>query len=326
LLAPNARAAQIRGTQRFRELDLEIVLGMVFTVGALAGVSVMLGVVRLWRRRERMQGRRNPLTRDLLRSPGQSLRNEIDDLRWEVAMYMSFGMLPIPLGFGLFLASWAAKGRPPGALPVAMLIVAGLGALGWLAWKLWTVLQKLRQLRLGYDAELAVGQELNELLRHGHRVFHDFPVAERDFNIDHVVAGPAGVFAIETKGRSKPKSVAEGNTTWEVNYDGTTLQFPGWRERGPIRQAEAVGDWLQAWLSSAVGERVKVQPVVILPGWYVKRTGPGGVVVLASGQIASYFASSRPTLDAKLIQQIAHQLEQRCRDVTPAAYRVEPEQ
>jgi len=31
----------------------------------------------------------------------------------------------------------------------------------------------------------------------GYHVYHDFP-AER-FNIDHVVVGPAGAFAIETK-------------------------------------------------------------------------------------------------------------------------------
>jgi hypothetical protein len=40
-------------------------------------------------------------------------------------------------------------------------------------------------LRAGYDAELAVGQELDKLMREGAWVFHDVP--GENFNIDHVV-------------------------------------------------------------------------------------------------------------------------------------------
>lgn len=297
-----------------------MLVGTIFSVGALAGTLALLGVVLLWRRSERIQARRNPLSGQLLRSPGHSLKEQIDDLRWDVAMYLSLGMLPIPLAFGFYFAEWAMKGKAPGTVPTVLLTIVTLGALSWLAWKLWTILRKLRQLRLGYDAELAVGQELNELLRHDYRVFHDFPVEDRHFNIDHVVVGPGGVFAIETKGRPKPKSRASGGASWEVTYDGSVLQFPGWFERAPMRQAEAAAAWLRQWLSSAVAERVDVQPTVILPGWYVRRTG-SGVPVLASGEIASYFTGARRALDAKLVQRIAHQLDQRCRDVAPAAYR-----
>lgn len=41
----------------------------------------------------------------------------------------------------------------------------------------------------------------------GNRSFHDFP-AGKDWNIDHVAVGPGGVFAIETKTRSKRQSTS----------------------------------------------------------------------------------------------------------------------
>jgi len=57
---------------------------------------------------------------------------------------------------------------------------------------------KLDRLRAGFDAALAVGQELDRLMREGAWVYHD--VLGDNFNIDHVVVSPRGIFAIETKG------------------------------------------------------------------------------------------------------------------------------
>jgi hypothetical protein len=300
---------------------VQVFLGTVFSVGALGGALVMPGMVLLWRHRERAQARRSALSRHLLRGPGQSTRDEIEELRSEIALYLSLGMLPIPFALGICLAGWVLNGKSPGDLEILLLSIAAVASLAWLGWKLATLLRKLRQMRLGYEAELAVGQELNELFRYGFRVFHDVPVGEREFNIDHVLVGPTGVFAVETKGRADPTPGADGEAGWEVTYDGAELQFPGWREKGPLQQAETAGAWLQAWLSRIVGERVRVQPVVMLPGWYVKRTGSDEAApVLSSGQIPSYFMDAPRVLEPKLLQQVAHHIEERCRDVTPAAY------
>jgi hypothetical protein len=305
---------------------MSITIAGFLSLGSLAGALILFSVVWLWRRRERAEGRRNPLTQNLLRSPGQSLRGQLDELRWDVAMYLSIGMLPIPLAMGVLLSHWVSQGKPPGAVLIALVAMCAAGALAWLGWKLWTALRVIRRLRLGYGAELAVGQELNELLRHGYRVFHDFPVEEHKFNIDHVVVGPGGVFAIETKGRSKPASRNGGGAHWEVSYDGRGLQFPGWHETNPIRQAESAARWLRKWLSSAVGEEVRVDPLLVLPGWYIKRTSPDGIPVLAMRQVGSYVSARKAALTEQLVQRIAHQLEQKCRDVAPAAYQAPDEQ
>ena len=110
---------------------------------------------------------------------------------------------------------------------------------------------------------------------------------------------------------------------WEVNYDDNILEFPGWRETRPLEQAKNQASWLQEWLSSAVGEHVSVKPVFVLPGWYVKRTGPGGIWVSNGKNIQTLLRHPEGnSLSAKVVQQITHQLDQRCRNVKPTGTNV----
>jgi hypothetical protein len=62
--------------------------------------------------------------------------------------------------------------------------------------------KQIRAMRLGRDGERAVGQALEQLRRYGYRVFHD--ILGPNWNIDHVVIGPGGIFTVETKTLSKP--------------------------------------------------------------------------------------------------------------------------
>ena len=78
------------------------------------------------------------------------------------------------------------------------------GLIVYSLYRLTGLLRQRRIVRLGYDGEVTVGQELNQLLRDGYCVYHDIPADK--FNIDHIVVGKKGVFAIETKARSKPNS------------------------------------------------------------------------------------------------------------------------
>ena len=103
-------------------------------------------------------------------------------------------------------------------------------------------------------------------------------------------------------------------------YDGKTLQFPGWRESQPLKQAGLNAEWVAKWLSSAVGERVSVTPLLVLPGWYVTRTSAEGMMVLNEKQVRTQVGRRPTVLTPKQIQQVAHQLDQRCRDIEPRAY------
>jgi hypothetical protein len=291
---------------------------LLFDVFVLGGLCFMGAVVFLWRYRGQRSGRRSPLTRHLLRSPGESLRARIEDLQWDNASLLAVGMLPMPLVLGIYFATWVADGKAPSATLAAALAAAGVMLQLWLAWKLWNVLSRLRRLRLGHDAELAVGQALAELGGAGYRMFHDFPAESGAFNLDHVVVGPGGVFLIETEGRAKPGRKA-ADASWEVKYDGKVLQFPGWRETQPLAQAQRNAEWLEKWLSGAVGQAIPVRPAVALPGWFVRRSTVDFIPVLAVGEIPAYFSSQpkQPEMTAQLVRQIVHQLDRKCRDLAP---------
>jgi hypothetical protein len=216
------------------------------------------------------------------------------------------------------LLAWSTKGGlTPGRLgATAALALAGAVFGGWrLQRRLW----ERERWRLAWDGERAVGEELNQLMRLGCHVFHDVP--GENFNIDHVVAGPGGLYAVETKTRSKPAR-GRGVEDSRVVYDGKALLFPGWRETKPLEQAVRQAEWLSKWLTSALGEPVTAQPAVALPGWWVERTVPNGITVF-NPKNPLFLAKQRDgvTLSSKTIRRISHQLEQRCRNVEPMAYR-----
>ncbi len=265
--------------------------------------------VILWIRYQR-RGRRTPLTVQLLRSPGESLSKQVEDLSEELDTYFIFFTLIPLLCFSSYLSmrylgnqkvSWLAI-----LIPYAAFMV-------YFSFKFSTLLKKRNSLRLGLDCERAVGQELNQLMLDGYQVYHDFPA--ENFNIDHVVIGTNGVFAVETKGRAK---LVQGNV--KIIYDGQGLQFPTHYEREPINQAKRQADWLAKWLTSAVGAEVAVKPALVFPGWYIDRKKPGLLIYSGENPRVVYKNAGGSVLSAEMIQRIAHQVEQRCRDVEPVAY------
>lgn len=265
------------------------------------------------------RGRRTPLTRELLRSPGESLRNQIEDLSIDFDSYLMMLFISPLIIYSSFLSQKESNTN----ISVLLLAIVSLVFFTFFIYKLWRLLKQRANLRLGLDCEMAVGQELNQLMLEGYRVYHDFPVEEfnKKFNIDHIVVSPKGVFAIETKGRAKfNKSLS--NTEAKVIYDGQTLKFPNWTETKPLEQALQNANWLSKWLSSSVGEKVDVYPVVALPGWWVEREGTGDVYVFNPRNPQPFFRTKgNSSIPENLIDRIAHQLDQKCRDVEPTAYK-----
>lgn len=281
-----------------------------FAIGPLCALAVLIV-----RRRRARQRRRSPIGIELLRGPGHSLREQLDavanDATWDIVALM---VLPL-LVLAVFLAQ--AQFRPPGGMlhlaPVYVFFAVAI--CGWIIVRLVKAGSRLDALRAGYDAEVAVGQELDQLMRQGAAVFHDF-VAE-DFNIDHVVISRRGIFAVETKGYTKPGS-QRGKPGATVVFDGTSLAFPHWTTREPLEQAARQAQWLSRWMNSATGDAHSVLPVVALPGWYVERKGRGPVRVYSGRELSRLLESvGTSPLSEEAMQRAVHQVEQRCRDVAP---------
>jgi hypothetical protein len=278
----------------------------------LLSVSFLWGLLLLREREIRNRTRRNPLNRNLLRSPGQSLRGQIDDLTTDLMAHLGLLIAIGPIVANLLYATWLIEGqlRP---VTVAIGLAAFLGGCIYVGRSVRQQWKELLKLRLGLDAEEAIGQELNYLMPLGFRVFHDIPC--KDFNVDHVVVGASGLFVVETKGRSKPLEESA------VTFDGERLQFPGWREVTPVKQVVASTRWLEEWISSAIGEQVRATSVLAIPGWYIERkTSDRSVLTVNGKKMAGVFQTFGSPLSLDTVQRIAHQLEERCRTVEPRAY------
>lgn len=286
-----------------------LVLGITFTG---PGVGLWL----LMRRKNAARAeRRSPLTDHLLRGPAHSLREKLEDLRADVAFDVPILMLIPTLLFAVYLLQIQVRGLPPSAWVSAFAVLLGVVMSGQTIRSLLRKSAEMDKLRKGIDAEMAVGQELDQLMRQGAAVFHDFQ-AEK-FNIDHVVIAPQGVFCVETKGYTKQIG-DDGAAAARVVFDGKTLQFPGWQTSKPLDQAERNAQWLEKWLASATGTRLPVTAVLALPGWFVDRKARGSVRVFSGKELPSLLkAGTAGALAPDQLQRAIHQVEQRCRDVKP---------
>ena len=258
-----------------------------------------------WRRKRK--GERPPLSEKLLRPPGYSLQRKLEELNdafmtWFMAAFL-FSLLVVIFPQIRLADVWA---------PFISLVIFGLIAVACTL----VALRKLNQIhnhRWGLLGEQAVAEQLQSLAASGYRVFHDIQKDGKG-NIDHAVVGPAGVFAIETKYRTKQPGKA-GEQDHKAEFDGSKIQFPSGYDTKAPEQARQNARWLANKLSKATGKPVTVQPIVALPGWWVTLKANSDVKVLSGKQIPGFIAREPAQLSDQVIQQISHQLEQRCRDV-----------
>ncbi len=276
-------------------------------------IAVPISIV-LWIRHKHKQ-RRNPLTFQMLRNPGESIEQRIKALNEEIDIYTSSTAIVPLFCYSAYLTTRYLTSAKTSPWIYGLL---GTGYVGYLGFQLNKTFRQRHNEQLGLDCERAVGQELNQLMLEGCRIFHDFQADK--FNIDHIVVGANGVFAIETKGRAKPDR-GKGQEDARVTYDGEYLQFPTWREQEPLEQTKRQASWLSQWLSRAVGDQVAVRPVLALPGWFVDRKKPYPIIY--NGKSPQFLTKIRTEaqLSQEMIQRISHQLEQKCRNVAPQAYK-----
>lgn len=292
--------------------ELPIVLGVL--AAFFVGPAVAIGVLIVRKRRARLR-RRSPIAIDLLRAPGYSLREQIEevsnDLTWDLVVLM---VLPL-LVLALFLAQAHLRTLAGMSRVIPIYVVFALAGVAWVTVRMIKKGSKLDALRAGYDAEMAVGQELDQLMRQGAAVFHDFPAD--GFNVDHVVISRRGLFAVETKGYTKPGDV-KGKSGATVAFDGKVLSFPRFKTKEPIEQAERQAQWLAKWATAATGDSITALPIVALPGWFVDRRGRGAVRVYSGRELSKLLDALGATpLPPDVMLRLVYQIEQRCRDVAP---------
>jgi hypothetical protein len=186
-------------------------------------------------------------------------------------------MAEVMVGFtalGLAALEWWHHLVSPQPRPWFFSILAG-GLVLWSCLRIRRTVGNLRNVCRGRDGERIAGESLEKLRKHGYEVFHDLVAG--NFNIDHVVIGPSGIYAIETKTLSKCGGAEERAET-----DGESVFIKGSPlPDNPVPQAKGNARWLTDYLYSTTAMRFPVIPVILLPGWYVtSRAKPSELLLL----------------------------------------------
>jgi len=244
--------------------------------------------------------KKSPLKSAPLRSAGQSIQERQIELADEVLLgpLVFFAFF---FGITLFECLRYLGLSSPNPWLYSLLLLLSVG---FFVYRLLKLRSELMRLRLAKDGERAVGQLLDTLRADGYQVFHD--VLGKDFNLDHVLIGPGGVFTVETKTWSKP---AKGSP--EVLFDGEAIRVGGLEpDRNPVIQARAQAGWLRSVLAESTGRDFAVLPVVVFPGWFIKTTTRPRqpLWVLEPKALVKYIKHREPELTAEEIAQAGFHL------------------
>ena len=275
----------------------------------LALGGAVLGLIH-WKNRKK----RLPFTQKILRPPGESLRIRLVELDEKLndRLIQLFLSAYSPL---IMAGLVALQGVRPGiGVWITIAVIAAIASI-WSAYRLWKVINLRRRIRLGFEGERHVGEALNQLMLTGYRVFHDFLITDKPgaaWNIDHIVIGPNGVFAVETKTRRKVKAVDGA----KVTIGQGCLEYPWGADRCGLDQACDNAAWLSDSISKTFEKPIKVVPLLVLPGWFINRRRKLPVTVLSGREVIAHVPKLDGTpLAPAEVRRIAALIEDRNRSV-----------
>ena len=170
-------------------------------------------------------------------------------------------------------------------------------ALLWIIWSLMAGLRRVESFYKGARGEEKVSGIL-ESLPDSYHVFNDFTVGRS--HIDHVVAGPGGVFAIETKFWNGKVTVEDGH----VLLDG---QLP---DRSPLNQAIREATLVRNALVSAGWDGL-VTPVVAFASdsFGAHRANLKGTIIINSNELKASFETDRVVIPPAELDRLVSLME-----------------
>ncbi|NQT66193.1 MAG: NERD domain-containing protein [Actinobacteria bacterium] len=215
--------------------------------------------------------KKSPLKDRPLHVAGQSVDVSIINLAFDgltiffilviLSLFLFFELLY--LAFPSIIVKWLNQTFPPHVTPITIIIsIISLIGIIYCIYRIIIIVKRIKSLKLGRDGERIVAEIFDDLRGQGFVIFHD--IVAGNFNIDHVILTPHGIFTVETKTYSKPpkgeiickdENIIAGN----INL-GNKI----------IVQAESESKWLKSILKESTGKNYHVMPVIVFPGWFVK--------------------------------------------------------
>lgn len=207
--------------------------------------------------------KKNPINYDnLLRSPGQSIDEKLDEIRESILGKMLVGM-----GFAFVVLILILVFN----LPLYIELLTILSFFTYILIVLSKQVDTLRNYKLGRDGEKSVAQYLSIVARQlskedaNMHIYHDLVDDVKEFNIDHVVVSKKGIFIFETKTYRKDEGIT--NT---ITSNGKELFKNGQQMTNNIPlQVKGQVQWLQSELLQKTGKKYSIIPSIVFVGWYV---------------------------------------------------------
>lgn len=304
-------------------------------VGSILGVLLVsaMHILLRWRARRRAKAsdERPPQKTKLLRPPGHTLTVRIAEYteQWSEALsesmvaggvcgLLTFLIYPVTEAVALVPGGWVELRRQLSLPQIFTVLAMAFASFGWLVNRVQTTVRlrrELRNLRFGLRGEQAVAEALSipEIVAAGYLTFHDIP-GDGDWNIDHVVIGPGGILVVETKARSKRKSIRD-QPDHEVRFDGEVLVFPWGDDRKAVAQVRRNCEWVNRFVAGFAPKDIQVHPVIVVPGWYVQSTGNHQVKAMNAKYLERYLPSVGRRFTAEQLRPLIRRFDERCRDV-----------
>lgn len=235
---------------------------------------------------------------EVRRLPGQSLRDEKERLLENrfLPLYFTAAFLWVLWGLDEYRL-WSHQ--PPAPKPALCLAIIATGVCVISFRRLF---KEFVQLNRGERGELCVAEVLDDLRGHGYRIAHDL---KRDgFNVDHVVVGPSGVFAIETKFRSGRGEITVRNGQG-LFVDGRP------EEKDCLNQAVANAAEVRRMIKKDCDIDDWVGVVVVFVGdWRIRnKWQTTNARVVTADRLVEYIVDQQPRLTRSEITLIAPHLE-----------------
>ena len=145
-------------------------LALIPAILVFISVGILFSLISILKVYHRHKKRRSPFTNKFLRGPGQSLIAKLDDINDELFAYLAMMIaMPITL-YALYISDLYFQKRPLSLSSALVYIIGGALLFGYLIFKMVQLLNLRRSTRLGYEGEVATGQELNLMMLKGYHV------------------------------------------------------------------------------------------------------------------------------------------------------------
>lgn len=258
---------------------------------------------------------RTPFPETTFTHAGGLAERELQRSRSRLALYAATGLVLVLAAIALaYVFTDRIPFHPLWWVKWAMLLP--LPFLFWdYCWLFLSAFRRYAALRREWHAKLAVGGVLKSLALSGHQVFHDVDVA--GLAIDHVVAGPKGVFLVNVAVRPKPRVVKDAVV--KILPVERQLDFGYLREFEAVFGATRRVTEMSRALEKLLGHKVRPVSAIVVPGWDTAPTEDGDHLLFSLSSLASLLNWAKPQhgLLTEDLPAINKHLTQMARDPRP---------